>query len=215
MSVFIQSSAIVFIAPKATNNASPTRCQSQCSCCSKRGLPILYKLSSQGQRNDLKAWKSPIAALAMNAVVDVAGFPAVASALPVAVVMGDAGKFPVVASTVASAADPVADAVAFPAVALAIHTAAVMGDAGKIPAMASAVASVAAAGAISAVELAIPTAVVGWDAGKIPTVASATYAAADAEAIPTAASAIPAAAVVEDVESESIVAERRHNQWGW
>jgi hypothetical protein len=81
--------------------------------------------------------------------------------------------------------------------------------------MASGVASVADVGAISAVASAIPTAVVGWDAGKIPTVASATYAAADAAAIPAAVLAIPVAAVVEDVESESIVAERRHNQWGW
>jgi len=73
-------------------------------------------------------------------VVDAAAFPAVASALLAAVVMGDAGKFPMVVSTVASAADLVTEAVAFPAVALAIPTAAVMGDAGKIPAMVSAVA---------------------------------------------------------------------------
>ena len=85
--------------------------------------------------------------------------------------MGDAGKFPAVAFTVASAADPVADAVAFPAVVLAIPTVAVMGDAGKIPVMASAVVSVVDAVAISAVASAIPTAVVGWDAGKIPMVA--------------------------------------------
>jgi len=32
---------------------SSNRCQSQCSRCTKRGLPIVYKLSSQGQRNDL------------------------------------------------------------------------------------------------------------------------------------------------------------------
>ena len=132
----------------------------------------------------------------MNAVVDTAAFPAVALALPAVAVMGDAGKFPAVASMVASAADPMADAVAFPAVALAIPTAAVMGDAGMIPTMASAVASVADAVAISAVASAIPTAVVGWDAGKIPTVASVTYVAVDAAAIPAEASAIPAGAVV-------------------
>ena len=122
---------------------SDNRCQSQCSLCTKRGLPILYKLSSQGQRNDLKAWKSPDVASATNAVVDAAAFPMVASVLPKAAVMGDAGKFPAVASTVASEADPVADAVTFPAVAVAISMAAVMGDAGKISAMASTVASVA------------------------------------------------------------------------
>ena len=82
-----------------------------------------------------------------------------------ATVMGNAEKFPKVASTVASAANPVADAVAFPAVALAKPTAVVMGDEGKIPAMA------ADALAISAVASAIPTAVVGWDVKKIPTVA--------------------------------------------
>ena len=128
--------------------------------------------------------------------MDTAAFPAVASALPTVAVMGDAGKFPVVAFMVASAADPVADAVAFPAVALAIPTAVVMGDAGMIPTMASAVASVADMVAISGVASAIPMAVVGWDAGKIPTVASVTYVAVDAAAIPAEASAIPAGAVV-------------------
>jgi hypothetical protein len=34
---------------------SDNHCQSQCKHCTKRGLPILYKLSSQGQRNDLEA----------------------------------------------------------------------------------------------------------------------------------------------------------------
>ena len=156
---------------------SDNRCQSQCSCCTKRKLPILYKLSSHGGRNDLKAWNSPAVASASNAVVDAAVFPVVASVLPVAVVMGDTGKFPAVVSMVASAADPVSDAVA-----LAIPTAVVMGDAGKIPMMASAVASVADAVAISKVASAIPMAVVGWDGGKIPMVASATNEAADTAA---------------------------------
>ncbi len=116
-------------------------------------------------------------ASASNTVVDAAVFPVVASVLPVAVVMGDTGKFPAVVSMVASAADPVSDAVA-----LAIPTAVVMGDAGKIPMMASAVASVADAVAISKVASAIPMAVVGWDGGKIPMVASATNEAADTAA---------------------------------
>ena len=34
-------------------------CHSPCSHCTKRGLPILYQLSSQGRRNDLKAGKTP------------------------------------------------------------------------------------------------------------------------------------------------------------
>ena len=34
-------------------------CHSPCSRCTKRGLPILYQLSSQGRRNDLKAGKTP------------------------------------------------------------------------------------------------------------------------------------------------------------
>ena len=144
-------------------------------------------------------------------MADAATFPTVALVLPVVVVMGDAEKFPAVASTVASAADLVADALAFPTVALAIPIAAVMGDAEKIPTMASAVASVSDAVAISAVVSAIPTAVVGWDAGKIPMVASVVYAAADAAVIPTVALAIPMGAVVGDTsmtwEDDSMIGD--------
>jgi hypothetical protein len=34
---------------------SDEHCQLQCKRCTKRGLPILYKLSSQGRHNDMKA----------------------------------------------------------------------------------------------------------------------------------------------------------------
>ena len=73
---------------------SSNRCQSQCSRCTQHGLPILYKLSSQGRHNDLKAGKSHAVALATNTVVDtaadVAAFLAVVLALPAVAVMGDA-----------------------------------------------------------------------------------------------------------------------------
>jgi hypothetical protein len=51
---------------------SDNRSQSKCSRCTKRGLPILYKLSSQGRRNYLNAGKSPAVVLVMNAAVDAA-----------------------------------------------------------------------------------------------------------------------------------------------
>jgi hypothetical protein len=73
-------------------------CQSKCSRCTKRGLPILYKLSSQGQRNDLNAGKSPAVALvtnvAVDAVADAAAIPALALAISVAAVMGTRGRIP-------------------------------------------------------------------------------------------------------------------------
>jgi hypothetical protein len=77
---------------------SDNRCQSKCSRCTKRRLPILYKLSSQGRRNDLNAGKSPAVASVMNAAVDAAAdaaaIPAVALAIPAAAVMGTWGRFP-------------------------------------------------------------------------------------------------------------------------
>jgi hypothetical protein len=109
--------------------------------------------------------------------VDATVFSAVGLALPAVAVMGDTGKFPVVASTLASAADLMVDVVAFSTVALAIPTAAVMGDPAKIP-------------SISPVASAIPAAVFGGDAVKISTVASAKYVEADTSAIPAVASAI-------------------------
>jgi hypothetical protein len=108
---------------------SDNHCQSKCSCCTKRRLPILYKLSSQGRRNDLKAGKSPAVASVTNTVVDggadAAAIPTVALAVPAAAVMGDAGKIPAVASAVASVVDSVADGMAISAVVLAIPAAAV------------------------------------------------------------------------------------------
>jgi len=73
-------------------------CQSQCSRCTKRGRPILYQLSSQGRRNDLKAGKSPTEASATNVVGDTV------------VVMGVMGKIPTVSSAVSSSVDPIVDA---------------------------------------------------------------------------------------------------------
>jgi len=117
-------------------------------------------------------------ALAKNAVADMAAdaaaFPAVASALPTAAVMGETGKIPAVASTVSSAEDPLADAMAIPTVALAIPIplVAVGGDVGNISVMALAMTSAVEGGAILAVASAIPTMAVGGDVGKIPAMAS-------------------------------------------
>jgi len=141
---------------------------------------MLYKLSSQGQCNDLKAGKTPSVALATNAVADT---------------VADAGKIPAVALVVSSAADPLADATAIPAVALAIPSVAVGGDAGNLSVMALALTSVVEGGAIPAVAPAIPMAAVGGDVGKIPAMASVMASAVDTGAIPVVASAIPTATV--------------------
>jgi len=178
---------------------SSNRCQSQCSRCTKHGLPILYKLSSQGRRYDLEAGKSPAEASATNAVADTAAdaaaFPAVASVLPTVAVMGDAWKIPVVATAVLSAADPLADTTAIFTVALAIPAVVVGGDAGNISVMALVVTSAVEGGAMPVVVSSIPMAAVGGEAGNISAMASAMASAVDAGAIPTVASAIPTAAV--------------------
>jgi len=133
---------------------------------------------------------------AADLLADTTAISAVALAIPVVVVGGDAGNISVMALAVTSAVE----GGAILAVASAIPTAAVGGDAGKIPTMASAMASAVDAEAIPAVALAIPTEAVGGYGGKIPTVALAMYAAADAVAIPVAA-------IVGEAGSESIAAE--------
>jgi len=110
-------------------------------------------------------------ASATNGVADTAAnaaaFPAVASVLPTAAVMVDAGKIPVVLSAVSSAADPLVDEMAIFAVALGLPTVVVGGDVGNIPLMALAVmTSVVEGGAIPAVASAIPTAAVGGGHGE-------------------------------------------------
>ncbi len=97
-------------------------CQSQCSRCTKRGLPILYQLLSQGRRNDLKAGKSSTEASATNVVGDT-----------VVLVVGDMGKIPTVASAVLSSADPMVDATAISTVESKFFMVGVGGDTRKIP----------------------------------------------------------------------------------
>ncbi len=96
-------------------------CQSQCSRCTKHGLPILYQLSSQGRRNDLKAGKSPTEASATNVVGDTV------------VVMGDMGKIPTVVSAESSSVDPMVDATVISTVVSKFFMAGVGGDTLKIP----------------------------------------------------------------------------------